>query len=190
MTDRIRRCLRLLDSREPTEFSGQGIREAAVAVILIPSPDRLLLIRRAERPGDHWSGQVALPGGRREMGDGTLLDTAIRETAEEVGVVLGPQYLAGRLDDLGPVTPVLPPIVVRPFIFLVEKEPALHLNDEAAAAVWVPLAVMADPGSRTVRRFPVAGTERAILGFDLPIGFLWGMTERIVAPLLAAWSDA
>lgn len=157
--------------------------------MLVPSPDRLLLIRRAERPGDPWSGQVALPGGRREMADDTLLDTAIRETAEEVGVVMGPEYLAGRLDDLGPVTPVLPPVVVRPFIFLLEEEPMLHLNGEAAAAAWVPLAVIADPGSRVTRRFPVADTERAILGFDLPIGFLWGMTERMVAPLLATWSE-
>ncbi len=190
MSDRLARCLRQLGSSGLVDHSQPGVREAAVAVVLVPSPDRLLLIRRADRAGDHWSGQVALPGGRREMRDGDLLDTAIRETAEEVGVILDRAQLAGRLDDLGPLTPVLPPLVVRPFIFLLEDTPDLHLNGEVAAAEWVELAEITASGVRGVRRFLVAGTERPMAGFDLPIGFLWGMTERILSPLLSAWSDS
>jgi len=66
---------------------------AAVAIILTPQPDSILLIRRADRSGDPWSGHMALPGGRREAGDSDLAGTAIRETAEEVGIRLRPEDL-------------------------------------------------------------------------------------------------
>ena len=91
---------------------------AAVAVVLAPEPESVLLIRRAERAGDPWSGHMALPGGRRRSRpDHDLVATAIRETAEEVGLALGPEQLIGALDDVVPRTPVLPPIAVRPFVF-------------------------------------------------------------------------
>lgn len=186
---RLEECLASLRGRKPVEVARPGVREAAVALILVPAPDRLLLIRRADRPGDPWSGQVALPGGRREMGDPDLLGTAIRETAEEVGVVLAADQLAGRLDDLAPMTPVLPPILVRPYIFVLPAEPELRTSGEAADAEWVKLADITAPGVRVSRQIMVAGSPRTVDGFDLPIGFLWGMTERIVSPLLSAWLE-
>src|ERR671920_2114796 len=73
---------------------------AAVAAVLTPAPDSILLIRRADRSGDPWSGHMALPGGRREPGDTDLLATAIRETAEELGIELAHDDLAGHLDDV------------------------------------------------------------------------------------------
>src|SRR5439155_1604605 len=67
-----------------------GARPAAVALVLIEGREGLeaLFIHRAERAGDPWSGQVALPGGRHEPSDPDLLATAIRETLEETGVDL------------------------------------------------------------------------------------------------------
>jgi 8-oxo-dGTP pyrophosphatase MutT (NUDIX family) len=70
---------------------------AAVALVLVPHPDSLLLIRRAERSGDPWSGQVGLPGGRRDPDDATLLSTAVREAVEEVGVHLPANACLGEL---------------------------------------------------------------------------------------------
>ncbi|HEU5217398.1 MAG TPA: NUDIX domain-containing protein, partial [Gemmatimonadales bacterium] len=78
--------------------------QAAVAVILAPDPDSVLLIRRAEREGDKWSGHLALPGGRWSPGDPDLAATARRETIEEVGVDLSGVTVAAELDDLAPRT--------------------------------------------------------------------------------------
>ncbi|MEP6687797.1 MAG: NUDIX domain-containing protein, partial [Gemmatimonadales bacterium] len=86
-------------------------------MVLVPSPDAVLLIRRADRAGDPWSGHMALPGGRREETDPDLVATAVRETFEEVGLSLAPADLLGSLDDVVPRTPVLPPIAVRPYVF-------------------------------------------------------------------------
>src|SRR5262245_34151321 len=79
---------RLSASREarPADFG----ERAAVAAILLPRDDtfEILLIRRAERPTDLWSGHMAFPGGRRSPEDRDLLATAVRETEEEVGLDL------------------------------------------------------------------------------------------------------
>jgi 8-oxo-dGTP pyrophosphatase MutT (NUDIX family) len=90
---------------EATEDAGASGRQAAVAAVLRAPPDggdaEILLMRRAERHGDPWSGHMAFPGGRREEGDATLLDTAIREAREEVGLDLRAHgTLLARLPDI------------------------------------------------------------------------------------------
>lgn len=184
---RLERLLDRLAERPARQVSDAARREAAVAVLLVPDPDRVLLIRRAVRDGDPWSGHIALPGGRREPQDADLLATAIRETAEETGIALERARARGPLDDLAPVTPVLPPVVVRPFPFLLDAEPAIIGSDEVAAAEWVTLAQLSDPAIRRPAALTVRGAPLTVTGYHLPAGLLWGMTERIIAPLLATW---
>src|SRR3989475_665994 len=119
----VRRALR---GHWGTPAVAPDARPAAVALVVIEGADgaEVLLIRRAVRAGDPWSGQVALPGGRREPTDRDLLATAIRETREDTGIVLlRGEPLAG-LDVLATVTAVLPPVVVRPFVFALSRRPA------------------------------------------------------------------
>src|SRR5438309_7665496 len=112
---------------------------AAVAVILHDGDEGLeaLFIHRAVRAGDTWSGQIAFPGGRRDPGDVDLLATAIRETGEEVGVDLSGAERLGVLDDLYPRTPVLPPVVVRPFVLALTSRPLFVVCAEVQEAFGV-----------------------------------------------------
>ena len=66
----------------------ERVPQAAVSLILRDAQGsaQTLIIKRAERPGDHWSGHLALPGGRAQIEDGDLIATAARETYEEVGI--------------------------------------------------------------------------------------------------------
>jgi 8-oxo-dGTP pyrophosphatase MutT (NUDIX family) len=155
-----------------------------VAVIVSPDPDSILLIRRAERAGDPWSGHMALPGGRQDPADPDLMTTAIRETSEEVGLVLRPNQLAGSLDDVVPRTPVLPPIAVRPYVFLLDRRPELVLNPEVAAAAWVPLDLLLHPETYHTVRFEIRGENREFPAYRLEEAVVWGMTERILSGLL------
>ena len=85
-------------------LSSTGDSHAAVALILDNAASRddpeIVFIERAQVLGDPWSGHIAFPGGRCEPGDQLPLDTAVRETEEEIGVDLSAGQLLGRLDDL------------------------------------------------------------------------------------------
>ncbi len=160
-----------------------------MAAVLIPQPEAILLIRRAERLGDPWSGHLALPGGRRQPEDRDLLATARRETAEEVGIEFSPPSVAGVLEDVVPRTPVLPPIAVRPFVILLPRKPTLALNPEVASARWVPLAELLRPHAYHQVRLEVAGQPREVPAYQLEDGIVWGMTERILTDLFTYLSD-
>lgn len=174
-----------LARRPPKVQTSSDRPRAAVAVILAPGPDSILLIRRAERDGDVWSGQLAFPGGRADPGDPDLRATAERETREEVGLELSRARLIGQLDDLAPSTPGLPPLLVRPFVFGIEERPPLIPNREVAVAAWVPLADFARPGVLRPTRDRRHGSLVRTMGYHLEIGVVWGLTERIMTPLLA-----
>lgn len=170
------------------------VRRAAVALVLRPDPAAglaLLFIKRADYEGDPWSGQVAFPGGRHEPHDDDLLATAIRETREETGVDLGADgMLLGTLDDLWPRTPVLPPIVVRPYVFALEPDVPFALSDEVAAAFWAPLDLLRAPDATFEATVMVRGEERRVPAVRHVDYTIWGMTERIFRNLLERWDEA
>ena len=173
-------------------------RRAAVALVLRASPSEgsqlrggrgaleLLLIRRAEYESDPWSGHVALPGGRQEPGDASLEETAVRETREELALDLARDgVLLGTLDEIYPRTPVLPPIVVRPYVFATEGDAPLHPSHEVAAAFWVPVSQLTDPASTCDTTVMVRGEARSVTSFRHGEHVIWGLTERILRQFLA-----
>jgi 8-oxo-dGTP pyrophosphatase MutT (NUDIX family) len=184
----VRRALR--DHRAKPVDAPEA-RPAAVALVLLPVQEtgiEVLLIRRAERPDDPWSGQIALPGGRQEPSDPDLVTTAIRETREETGVDLSNAERLGALDDLYPRTPTLPPVRVRPFVFALTTRPPLVTSDEVQRAFWVPLARLTEPGVLRDVTLTLRGAKRtfpAYLVGDRGSEVIWGMTERILTPFLA-----
>jgi 8-oxo-dGTP pyrophosphatase MutT (NUDIX family) len=154
---------------------------AAVALVLVPDPDALLLIRRAERFGDPWSGQIGLPGGRQNPADADLLETAIREAAEEVGILLDRRGCIGLLDDVAPRTPVLPPVVVRPFVFALTTQPSLALNPEVASAHWIELDRLRHPSAIRPYTLTLRGEQWTFPAYHIHELVVWGMTERILS---------
>lgn len=164
------------------------VRRAAVLATFRVADDgelELLLIKRAEYEGDPWSGHVALPGGRHEPHDTSLEDTAVRETQEELGIdVRADGRVLGTLDDLHPRTPVLPPILVRPYVALLERDVPLVPSSEVAAAFWVPLRALLDPATAVEATVVVRGAERTVPSYRFGDYTIWGMTERILRDLL------
>jgi 8-oxo-dGTP pyrophosphatase MutT (NUDIX family) len=166
----------------------ETVRRAAVLATFRIADDgelELLFIKRAEYEGDPWSGHVALPGGRHEPQDATLEDTAVRETCEELGVdVRAHGRVLGALDEIHPRTPVLPPISVRPYVAVLEREVALVPSSEVAAAFWVPLRALLDPATAVEATVIVRGEERVVPSYRFGDYTIWGMTERILHGLL------
>jgi 8-oxo-dGTP pyrophosphatase MutT (NUDIX family) len=174
----------VLSTRTPRRVEKPGVMETAVALILAPGARGLeaLFIRRAEREGDPWSGHIALPGGRRDPGDADRLATAVRETAEEVGVALNASCLLGALDDLHPSTPRLPALVISPYAFGLPARPATRLSDEVSGVIWLPLSELRACAGKAVIR--VQGADREVDCFRTDDLVIWGLTYRIVTGFL------
>jgi 8-oxo-dGTP pyrophosphatase MutT (NUDIX family) len=188
---RLERALIPVGSVAPSP--SDAVRDAAVAVIFRVAEDgealELLLIERASYAGDPWSGHVAFPGGRREPLDATLLDTALRETREEIGVDLATHgRVLGALERVNPMSPSLPPISIAPFVALLTRDATLALSDEVAEVFWMPLAALRHPEASSDVEVAVGGGRRTVRAFVHGRFTIWGLTERILRDLLARLS--
>ncbi len=184
--DDVRRALL---GHEPALHEGALRHRAAVALVLTDRAGSLdlLLIERARRAGDPWSGHMALPGGRVDAGDPTARATAERETLEEVGLSLARSEFLGRLDDL-PGRPAPPSdFAVSAFVFYARKPGALALNHEVREAFWFPLESLSDR-ERHVEHPVAAGSPRRRPG--IVVGepgrhVIWGLTYHFLDRFLS-----
>lgn len=169
------------------------LREAAVALMLRPAPElEILLIQRAEREADPWSGHMALPGGRRSAHDPDLVATAFRETEEETGVPLTRVgVVLGALDEVAPLTPRLPPIVIAPVVVAVPG--GTHATPdrvEVEAAIWVPLSALREEGAVSEILIELRDGNRAFPSLRYREYVIWGLTHRILTQFLEVAAEA
>ena len=165
-------------------------RTAAVLVVFRKEGDlrEVLLIRRAEREGDPWSGQLAFPGGHFDPGDIDLRATALREATEEVG--LDPRRLRGEPRFAGSRNPGnRRDLVVSVYVSEIDDGAGtdLHPGPEASEVLWVPVRGL----ERVVRKVPLPGRgmDLEVDGFASGKLFIWGLTYRILSDLLGQGVD-
>jgi len=162
-------------------------RHAAVALLLADTDGSgslsVLLVRRTEREGDPWSGHMALPGGHAQPEDADLLQTALRETLEEVGIDLARAELLGVLDDVSPMRSS--EIAVRPFVFSLSRKPEARLSTEVAEVVWVGLDDLATGVLQSTREVQLRGTTLSVPAFVVEERVVWGMTFHLLQQLCA-----
>jgi len=162
-------------------------KSASVALIFHGSrtKEEILLITRAERAGDPWSGQVAFPGGMVEESDTSFEETARRETMEEVGVDLGEGSFVGYMREFEARRR---PVRVVPSVFKVDEAPDVRMNGEVAAFEWVPLARLARKEAMSKYRVQRHGATLEFPALVYGGLLMWGLTERIISTVLAASS--
>ena len=176
--------LRLVKSKlvqgEPPEPRGE--RMASVAIILKEGPSlETLMIKRAEREGDPWSGQVAFPGGRRERQDKSLLETATRETREEVGIDLGSAIYLGHLGAFRTHTGTM---LVVPCTFLRRTEERVEPNAEVSSYRWIPMEVFLRENSRSTNTLKRGGENVNLPAYVYQDYVIWGLSYRMISALL------
>lgn len=181
--DVSRLALRLAEQRGRTLELEGAARYAAIALVLRPSDvgdPELLMIKRAEVERDPWSGHVACPGGRMDPTDRDLEHTAVRETWEETGIDLTRDgRILGTLDDITPRTPLLPPLVIRPFVAAVRPEVEIVESPEVAEVFWVPMSAIRETAAWGKGFVPIRGVgEREVDVFRHGQYTVWGLTHR------------
>jgi 8-oxo-dGTP pyrophosphatase MutT (NUDIX family) len=160
---------------------------AAVLIPLVREDEEwnLLFIKRTHQPADRHSGQVAFPGGRAEQDDKTLLNTALRETAEEIGINPKDIEILGKSCSITTVTNYK----ISPYVGILPWPYPLKLSKgEVEKSFLIPLQWLSDPINHQVKLWQ----SRSQPGIDLPVVFfeefdgevLWGATAQIVVDLL------
>jgi 8-oxo-dGTP pyrophosphatase MutT (NUDIX family) len=159
-------------------------RPAAVLVPLVQRASGLtvLLTQRTAHLYDH-AGQISFPGGRVDEGDTTAIDTALRETQEEIGLAPHAVEVIGQLPDYVVATGYQ----VTPLVGLIERDFTLHLDEFEVAEVFeVPLAFLMDPTNHERRIVAVGGLSRTF--YAMPYHgrrryFIWGATAAMLRNL-------
>lgn len=183
-------AVRLLTAHQPRRrMMRRVLARSAVALFLadhLPDGLAVLMIKRAEREGDPWSGHMAFPGGRKDPADRNSLATAKRETAEEIGLeVEHHARLITRLSDV--IThPRLRggPMVITPYVFQLRSLPELVPNHEVAATVWVPLAFLAERANRQKMRWAPNGVPIELPCYLYGEYRIWGLSLLMLDELL------
>lgn len=165
---------------------GAALKAKRAGVMATFYPDakgntRFLLILRKVYAGVH-SGQIGFPGGQWEEGDRELVDTALRETREEVGIPIGGIRVIRELSEL-----YIPPsnFLVRPFIGLY-PEPAPFVPDpfEVERVVEVPLVDFMDDANRFVAKLSTSTAQNMdVPAYRLNGYTVWGATAMILGEI-------
>jgi len=164
------------------------MKRSAVAMILQLHDGELhiLMIKRADREGDPWSGHMAFPGGRMDPTDANGYSVAVRETEEEVGLSLGEDDLCiGRLSEINarPQKGAFG-MAVSPFVFRLDRQVSFTPNYEVAEVVWVPLEFLLNTDNREQMNWQFKGAE-----FPMPCYFyqdkrIWGLSLMMLDELM------
>ena len=147
-------------------------RHSSVAVLVYGAKPSILMTKKSARLRNH-AGEIAFPGGRPEPADADLLDTAIREVCEELGIVLTREMVSCSL---APVHTQSSNFVILPYVFVLDSVPG-HVvpNSEVESVLRIPLY----PLLRTRVR------DRSGYAFGFEGHRIWGASARILDQLCA-----
>lgn len=174
ISELIRKRLSLL---APRKLSNGYLREAAVLMPVFKEEGgyHMLLTRRTDEVETH-KGQISFPGGMRE-GDEPLLETALRETFEEVGVAPDNIEPLGRFHDYISITRFR----VTPFVGLVHTPFKTRRQvHEVAEILHVPFSIFTDPENPRTMKHTYPGREMDVYFYPYGDNQIWGLTARII----------
>jgi 8-oxo-dGTP pyrophosphatase MutT (NUDIX family) len=170
LTNQLSQCLRNLSDE-------QGANAAVALLLKDKTNPSILFVKRVTNPNDPWSGQIGLPGGKRDIEDNSLKNTIIRETLEETGIDLNQCHFFGVMS--AQKSRPRPEIKVLPFVILLDHEPVIVLSwRELERYVWIPIENLAE--NRTFVKFPTGEYP----AFVIDANVIWGLTYRIIEELI------
>jgi 8-oxo-dGTP pyrophosphatase MutT (NUDIX family) len=173
-----------LPRRLEVEHSGR-------AAVLIPILERrgefcFLLTQRTHKVETH-KGQISFPGGIQEDSDRDLLETALRETWEEIGLARQAIRVLGEFDEYLSITG----LVVTPFVGWLQGPLHLKSNpDEVDEVLEVPFSVFRNSLLLRVETRVRQGVQRKVDFYDFLGKEVWGLTAQMIRDLLQLLDSA
>lgn len=179
------RIKELLSNRQRRVFSDPNFNHAAVFLLLFEKDDEyyVLFTKRTEYVQYH-KGQISFPGGAFDEEDGTLLNTAFRETFEEIGMPRENIEVLGELDDIVTFTSRY---IVTPFVGFLKHAPAgsYKINKyELEEVIEVPLSVLLDERNFREELHEYFGQTVTVYFYDYNGHVIWGATAMMLKQFL------
>ena len=157
-----------------------------VAAVLVPIYFKqgqyyILFTKRTEKVKEH-KGEISFPGGAYEKGDRTLVDTALRECAEEIGLMADEVEVVGELDD---AVTVVSNYVVTPIVALILWPCQFKVDaEEVEEIIEVPIQALLDKGCLRQETEIIDGVEDTLYFYQYQGRVIWGATARILKQFL------
>ncbi|MFA5374315.1 MAG: CoA pyrophosphatase [Dehalococcoidia bacterium] len=176
---------RILAEREKKVvlFSNKSLHPAAVLIPIYKKDGKyhVLLTKRTEELEYH-KGQICFPGGSRHAEDGSLQETALRETYEEVGIRPEDVEIMGELDSMGTITSNF---LVTPFVGIIPYPYKFTVSThEIDELIEVPLSALADDSNYWEETRSAEGITGKASFFKYKDKVIWGATARILKQLV------
>ena len=147
----------------------------------------LLFTKRTQEVKNHKS-QISFPGGAYQEEDGTLVNTALRESAEEIGLMAGDVELLGELDDF--VTQVSS-YIISPFVAIIPWPYKFKVNrKETEEIIEVPISALLDMGRLRLETRIIDDEEVTSFFYPYQGRVIWGATARILNQFLDIFASA
>ena len=169
--------------------SGQlHYHESAVLILLFPFQQQIqiCLIRRPGSMKNH-AGQIAFPGGKREKEDKDLVQTALREAYEEIGV---PMESVGIIGELSNVYVQISAFLIKPVLGWLNEKPVIKMDSaEVAEVIFISLEDLADHSNKCERIMDTKTGRISAPGYEINGSFIWGATAMILSELIDIYQE-
>jgi 8-oxo-dGTP pyrophosphatase MutT (NUDIX family) len=181
----------MLSGHTPRQYSAgefPGFKKAAVLVPLVASKEGLsvLLTLRTNDVESH-KGQISFPGGMQDDTDKSMIETAVRETHEELGINPNTVEILGLLDD----HPVPSKFIITPVVGYLKESPEYSPQPAEVAEVFsVPLSFFLDERNGTTEEREFQNKIFTVWHFHFGKYHIWGATAAIIRDFLSVMSSA
>jgi len=158
----------------PTIEHHGNYRLASILVIIYGNEPIIVMTEKPKHMKFH-AGEISFPGGKLDSDDSNLLETALRETSEEIGLTISKEQVIGQLE---PVITLNSGFLILPFISIVDKIPPLTANAEVEKIFHIPL----EPFLKTEAKDPdpFHNLIQEMYTFEYENQIVWGASARIL----------
>ena len=158
----------------PDIQSNIDYRLASVLVVIYGSSPKIIMTEKPESMKLH-AGEISFPGGKFDATDSDLLETALRETSEEIGLHISRDQILGQLD---PVKTLNSGFLILPFVCILKEIPPLVSNSEVEKIFHIPLKPLLDTMMKDSD--PDHNLIDEMYTFEYQSQIVWGASARIL----------
>jgi 8-oxo-dGTP pyrophosphatase MutT (NUDIX family) len=164
-----------LSSKIDPVLEHYGTNKLASILVVIYGDDPIIIMTKKPKHLKSHAGEISFPGGKLDPNDSDLLETALRETREEIGLQISKSQVIGQLK---PVATLNSGFTILPFVSIIDEITPLSANSEVEKIFHIPL----NPFLKTMANDtnPIHNKIQEMYTFEYQRKIVWGASARIL----------